>query len=134
MQIQKTLGKGSYGTVYRAKRFSDGKLYALKEADVGKMTPIERKDAVNEIRLMASIKHENIVRYNEAILDGGVLNHHPCMYSGKHFLHLYNRLPQAAAFPALRVAHTGQQGTSCALSWSLPPMATYPDSFGKGRS
>ena len=66
------LGKGSYGTVYRAKRYSDGKLYALKEADVAKMSAIERKDAVNEIRLMASIKHENIVRYHEAILDGEI--------------------------------------------------------------
>lgn len=68
--MQKVLGKGSYGIVYRAKRFSDGKLYALKEADVAKMSAVERKDAVNEIRLMASIKHENIVRYHEAILDG----------------------------------------------------------------
>ena len=59
--------------MYRAKRFSDGKLYALKEADVGKMSAVERKDAVNEIRLMASIKHENVVRYNEAILDGTYL-------------------------------------------------------------
>ena len=65
------LGRGTYGTVYRAKRLSDGKLYALKEADVGSMTPVERQDAVNEIRLMASIKHENVVRYHEAILSGG---------------------------------------------------------------
>lgn len=69
-QVQKALGKGSYGTVYRAKRYSDGKLYALKEADVGSMTGLERKDAVNEIRLMASIRHENIVKYHQAILDG----------------------------------------------------------------
>ena len=34
------------------------------------MSAIERKDAVNEIRLMASIKHENVVKYHEAILDG----------------------------------------------------------------
>ena len=68
--MQKTLGKGSYGTVYRAKRYSDGKVYALKEADVGAMSALERKDAVNEIRLMASIRHDNIVKYHEAILDG----------------------------------------------------------------
>lgn len=45
-------------------------MYALKEADVGAMSALERKDAVNEIRLMASIRHENIVKYHEAILDG----------------------------------------------------------------
>ena len=34
------------------------------------MSALERKDAVNEIRLMASIKHDNVVKYHEAILDG----------------------------------------------------------------
>ena len=70
LQVQKLLGKGSYGIVYRVKRLSDGGVYALKEADVRKMSPLERADAVNEIRLLASVKHPNVVRYNEAFLDG----------------------------------------------------------------
>ena len=70
MQVQKLLGKGSYGIVYRVKRLSDGGVYALKEADVRKMSPLERADAVNEIRLLASVKHPNVVRYHEAFLDG----------------------------------------------------------------
>ena len=69
-QVQKLLGKGSYGIVYRVKRLSDGGVYALKEADVRKMSPLERADAVNEIRLLASVKHQNVVRYHEAFLDG----------------------------------------------------------------
>lgn len=69
-QVQKLLGKGSYGIVYRVKRLSDGGVYALKEADVRKMSPLERADAVNEIRLLASVKHPNVVRYHEAFLDG----------------------------------------------------------------
>ena len=68
--MQKLLGKGSYGIVYRVKRLSDGGVYALKEADVRKMSPLERADAVNEIRLLASVKHPNVVRYHEAFLDG----------------------------------------------------------------
>lgn len=70
LQVQKLLGKGSYGIVYRVKRLSDGGVYALKEADVRKMSPLERADAVNEIRLLASVKHPNVVRYHEAFLDG----------------------------------------------------------------
>ena len=70
LQVQKLLGKGSYGIVYRVKRLSDGGVYALKEADVRKMSPLERADAVNEIRLLASVKHQNVVRYHEAFLDG----------------------------------------------------------------
>ena len=70
LQVQKLLGKGSYGIVYRVKRKSDGVVYALKEADVRKMSPVERMDAVNEIRLLASVRHQNVVRYHEAFLDG----------------------------------------------------------------
>lgn len=72
-EVQKLLGKGSYGIVYRVKRKSDGVVYALKEADVRKMSPVERMDAVNEIRLLASVKHQNVVRYHEAFLDGNLL-------------------------------------------------------------
>lgn len=56
--------------MYRVKRLSDGGVYALKEADVRKMSALERADAVNEIRLLASVKHPNVVRYHEAFLDG----------------------------------------------------------------
>ena len=70
--------------MYRAKRFSDGKLYALKEANVGNMSAVEKKDAVNEVRLMASIKHDNVVRYHEAILDGKSLLHSSCRRVSSH--------------------------------------------------
>lgn len=61
--------------MYRVKRLSDGGVYALKEADVRKMSPLERADAVNEIRLLASVKHPNVVRYHEAFLDGESVLH-----------------------------------------------------------
>lgn len=37
------------------------------------MSTAEREDAVNEIRLLASIRHENICRYHEAFVDGNHL-------------------------------------------------------------
>lgn len=60
-KVEKFLGKGSYGSVYRVKRLSDGLVYAVKELDVSKMSQVEKMDAVNEIRLLASIKHPNVV-------------------------------------------------------------------------
>lgn len=73
LQVQKFLGKGSYGSVYRVKRNDDEQIYAVKETDVCKMTQEERQDAANEIRLLASVKHPNIVRYYETFLDGNWL-------------------------------------------------------------
>lgn len=72
-EVQKFLGKGSYGSVYRVKRNDDEQIYAVKETDVCKMTQEERQDAANEIRLLASVKHPNIVRYYETFLDGNWL-------------------------------------------------------------
>lgn len=72
-KVLKFLGKGSYGSVYKVKRISDEKIYAVKETDVKGMSQAEREEAVNEIRLLASVKHPNIVEYNEAFLDGNRL-------------------------------------------------------------
>ena len=72
-QVEKFLGKGSYGSVYRVNRVDDGQPYAVKETDVTKMSTQERQDAANEIRLLASVRHANIIRYFEAFLDGNWL-------------------------------------------------------------
>lgn len=72
-KVLKFLGKGSYGSVYKVKRISDDKIYAVKETDVKSMSQTEREESVNEIRLLASASHPNIVSYNEAFLDGNRL-------------------------------------------------------------
>lgn len=72
-EVQKFLGKGSYGSVYRVRRLSDGKIYALKETNVKQMSQQDRADAVNEIRLLASVRHEHVVNYHEAFVDGNRL-------------------------------------------------------------
>ncbi|KAF5837626.1 kinase-like domain-containing protein [Dunaliella salina] len=72
-KVIKFLGKGSYGSVLQVQRLGDGQMYALKEMDVRSMSQAEREDSVNEIRLMASVAHPNVLAYNEAFLDGNKL-------------------------------------------------------------
>ena len=67
--ITQALGKGSYGSVFKVKRKQDNPFYAVKEVNIKKLQPKEREDAVNEIRIMASIKHKNIVRYCDAFVE-----------------------------------------------------------------
>ena len=50
-QVEKLLGSGSYGRVYRVQRVADGKTYALKQMSVHKMSASERQGAMNEVRL-----------------------------------------------------------------------------------
>lgn len=72
-KVVKFLGKGSYGSVFQVQRLTDGQTYALKEMDVRSMSQAEREDSVNEVRLLASVSHPNVIAYNEAFLDGNRL-------------------------------------------------------------
>ena len=56
-KVIKQLGKGSYGTVFKVQREADGGVYAMKESDMARMGGDERADAVNEIRLLCSLRH-----------------------------------------------------------------------------
>mmetsp|Transcript_42470 Transcript_42470/g.113700 ORF Transcript_42470/g.113700 Transcript_42470/m.113700 type:complete len:104 (-) Transcript_42470:768-1079(-) len=51
----KIIGKGTFGKVYKATRLEDNKDYAIKELRIGSMTPKEREDALNEVRVLASM-------------------------------------------------------------------------------
>lgn len=68
--IIKQLGKGSYGTVYKAKRNTDGQAYALKVVDLGSMNQKQREDSINEIRIMASVSSPFIISFHESSIIG----------------------------------------------------------------
>lgn len=55
---------------YKAKRRDDGKVYGIKEIAIKGLNQADREEAVNEIRLLASVKNEHIIRYHEAFVDG----------------------------------------------------------------
>mmetsp|Transcript_14076 Transcript_14076/g.30512 ORF Transcript_14076/g.30512 Transcript_14076/m.30512 type:complete len:392 (+) Transcript_14076:244-1419(+) len=72
-KVLKVLGKGSYGKVYKVQRDSDEQYYALKETELGNLNHMERMDAVNEVRILFSISHANVIRYHEAFLNNNKL-------------------------------------------------------------
>lgn len=51
------------------KRISDGQIYALKKVKMGKLSDKERQNALNEVRILASIQHPNIISYKESFLE-----------------------------------------------------------------
>ena len=54
-QVIKKLGDGAFSAVYSAKRNSDGTMYAIKKVKMGKLSEKEKQNALNEIRILASI-------------------------------------------------------------------------------
>ena len=67
--IERVIGKGSFGSVYLVKRKADNKLYALKTVFLEKLNQKEKENSVNEVRLLASVSHPNVIGYKEAFLD-----------------------------------------------------------------
>lgn len=65
----KVLGHGTYGSVYKARRESDGNNYAVKIVNLSTLSQKEIEDSVNEIRIMASFTSPFIIRFYEAFIE-----------------------------------------------------------------
>ncbi len=64
--IIKTIGKGAFSVVYQVQRIEDKKKYALKKVPLKTLKEKEIQNALNEVRILASIKHPNIIGFKEA--------------------------------------------------------------------
>eukprot|EP00074_Homo_sapiens_P056867 XP_005273204.1 serine/threonine-protein kinase Nek2 isoform X1 [Homo sapiens] len=68
-EVLYTIGTGSYGRCQKIRRKSDGKILVWKELDYGSMTEAEKQMLVSEVNLLRELKHPNIVRYYDRIID-----------------------------------------------------------------
>lgn len=68
-ELLNKLGEGAFSNVYKVKRISDGQIYALKKVRFGPLKPKEKENALNEVRILASVQHPNIIAYKEAFID-----------------------------------------------------------------
>jgi serine/threonine protein kinase len=48
-------------------------LYALKKVKIHEMNEKDRDNAINEVRILASIQHPNVVSYRDAFVDNNML-------------------------------------------------------------
>jgi len=55
------LGEGAFSTVYKVKRISDGQEYALKKVKMGQLSDKEKLNALNEVRILASVESPHII-------------------------------------------------------------------------
>ena len=68
-QIVSKIGEGAYSLVYKVRRLIDGNIYALKKVKLINLSEKERKNSLNEVRLLASIKSNFVISYREAFFD-----------------------------------------------------------------
>ena len=68
-EIIKKIGEGAYSQVFKVRRKSDDIIYALKKVRIMNLNEKEKENALNEVRILASIHHPNVISYKEAFID-----------------------------------------------------------------
>jgi len=68
-EILDKLGDGAYSIVYKVKRKEDKKTYALKKVKLQSLSDKEKQNALNEVRILASVKSTFVISYKEAFID-----------------------------------------------------------------
>ena len=68
-EIIKQIGSGAFSTVSLVRRKQDNEIYALKRVELSKMQQNEKDNSLNEIRLLASVNHSNIIAYKESFYE-----------------------------------------------------------------
>lgn len=67
------LGRGSYGTVYKAESLLNNRECVLKKIDINNLKEKHRKNAVKEVEILKKVRHENIIKYFNSFLEDSSL-------------------------------------------------------------
>ena len=67
-KVLNELGKGAFGSVYLVLHKINLKTYAMKEITLKTLSKKEIELALNEIRILASLNHKNIIGYKDSFI------------------------------------------------------------------
>ncbi|XP_022112000.1 serine/threonine-protein kinase Nek4-like [Acanthaster planci] len=70
----KIIGRGTFGLAWLARSRTSQRPYVVKEIHLAGMTEKDRNQAVNEVAILAGLKHANVVRYREAFVEEATLH------------------------------------------------------------
>ena len=73
-EIEKQLGKGTYGVVYKVKKKDDNKYYVLKQIPLYGLSPQQIKEVKLEAQVLSKIKSKYVVKYYDSFEEEEKLN------------------------------------------------------------
>ena len=73
-QIIEKIGKGTFGIVYKVKRFNDPLIYVIKQISLNGLTDIQINQVYSEAKILSLIKSRYVVKYYESFLENDNLN------------------------------------------------------------
>ena len=68
-EILNIIGKGNFGKITKIIRKSDKKILVWKELNYSELSDKEKKQIVSEVNILRELKHPNIVKYYDRIID-----------------------------------------------------------------
>ena len=72
--IEKQLGKGTYGVVYKVKKRDDNKIYVLKQISLLGLTSNQKDEVKLEAKVLSKIKSKYVVKYYDSFEEESKLN------------------------------------------------------------
>ena len=72
-KINRTIGKGAYGHVYKVINKETSSVYAMKKVNVAKISHYEQVNLINELRILSTHKCPFIVKFKDAFFEGNHL-------------------------------------------------------------
>ena len=73
-QIIEKIGKGTFGTVYKVKRFNEPLIYVIKQISLIGLTDIQINQVYSEAKILSQIRSKYVVKYYESFLEDDNLN------------------------------------------------------------
>ena len=73
-QIIEKIGKGTFGIVYKVKKYNDPLIYVIKQISLLDLTEKEILEYKSEAKLLSSIKSNYVVKYFDSFIDNHNLN------------------------------------------------------------
>lgn len=68
--IDKELGHGSFGMIYRVKSLKTGGVYVIKKINIEHLSQKSQKEVIHEAQILKKLDHPNIVKYFCSFMDG----------------------------------------------------------------
>lgn len=62
------LGKGSFGCAWLVHNSATYEKCVIKEISIPQMKVKDKDSAINEIKILSTLRHKNIIRYKEAFI------------------------------------------------------------------
>ena len=72
--IQQTLGKGSYGTVYKVQKKNTNEIYVIKQIPINCLSQKEISEVRQEAKILSSINSDFVVKYYDSFEENNKIN------------------------------------------------------------